>query len=244
MMLLAHAITQRYFTPINNRLYTSSNTRNQAVVQANRVNIQSQNVRNSGRSARSHIILKRSLLRVLMFKKRLRMYREIYELLCQEMLQMFSATIVMLKSTMHGIVQSQEFEILKIEELSVTICMMARIQQANTDSNEGTSYDSAFISEVQIPSTSFMNMLFSKSDHEQTYHEQPKIINSTNGDDQINSDIIFDDPNVEVNDGNIEHDKNAHDQHDNELELLARNAYKEVKKVKQHNVVLTKQLEQ
>ncbi|GKB82796.1 hypothetical protein Tco_0949691 [Tanacetum coccineum] len=88
-----------------------------------------------------------------------------------------------------------------------------------------------------------MNPLFSNSDHEQTYHEQSKIINSTNGDDQINSNIIFDDPNVEVNDESIEHDKNAHDQHDNELELLVRSAYKEAekqnilpKKVKQQNV--------
>ncbi|GJR24607.1 integrase, catalytic region, zinc finger, CCHC-type containing protein [Tanacetum coccineum] len=104
-------------------------------------------------------------------------------------------------------------------------------------------YDYAFISEVQTPSISFMNMLFSKSDHEKMYHEQPKIINSINGDDQINRDIIFDNPNIEVNDGIVEHDQNAHDQHDNALELLARNAYKEAEKVKQQNVVLTKQLE-
>nr|GEV17847.1 integrase, catalytic region, zinc finger, CCHC-type, peptidase aspartic, catalytic [Tanacetum cinerariifolium] len=44
------------------------------------------------------------------------------------------------------------------------------------------------------------------------------------------SDIIFDDPNVAISDGNVEHNKNAHDQHDNELELLARNAYKEAEK--------------
>ncbi|GJV51663.1 hypothetical protein Tco_1447404 [Tanacetum coccineum] len=139
----------------------------------------------------------------------------------------------------------------EIEELSVNICMMARIQQANTDSDEGPSYDSAFISEVQTPSTSFMNPLFFNSNHEQTYHEQPKIINSPTSDDQINSDIIFDDPYVEVNDESVEHDKNTHDSHDNELDQLARNAYKEVekqhilvKKVKQKNVELTKQLEQ
>ncbi|GKE26824.1 hypothetical protein Tco_1442208 [Tanacetum coccineum] len=115
----------------------------------------------------------------------------------------------------------------EIEELSVKICRIARIQQATTDSDEGPSFDSAFINEVQTPSTSFMNPLFSNSDHEQTYHEQSEIVNSTN-DDQINSDIIFDDQNVEINDGNVAHDKNAPDQHDNELELLARNVYKEV----------------
>ncbi|GJR09730.1 hypothetical protein Tco_0792382 [Tanacetum coccineum] len=52
MMLLARAITQRYSTPTNNRLRTSSNTRNQAVVQADRVNIQIRNVSNGGRFAR------------------------------------------------------------------------------------------------------------------------------------------------------------------------------------------------
>ncbi|GJT70249.1 hypothetical protein Tco_1029535 [Tanacetum coccineum] len=96
-----------------------------------------------------------------------------------------------------------------------------------------------------------MNPLFSNSNHEQTYHEQPKIINFTTGDDQIISEIIFDDPNIEVNDGSVEHDKNAHDSYDNELEQLARNVYKEAekqyilaKKDKQQNVELTKQLEQ
>ncbi|GJZ74393.1 integrase, catalytic region, zinc finger, CCHC-type containing protein [Tanacetum coccineum] len=52
MMLLARAITQHYSTPTNNRLCSSSNTRNQVVVQANRVNIQSRNVGNDGKIAR------------------------------------------------------------------------------------------------------------------------------------------------------------------------------------------------
>ncbi|GJV31320.1 hypothetical protein Tco_1391720 [Tanacetum coccineum] len=52
MMLLARAITQWYFTPTNNRLHTSSNTRDQAVVQADRVDIQSRNVGNGGRNVR------------------------------------------------------------------------------------------------------------------------------------------------------------------------------------------------
>ncbi|GKE13097.1 hypothetical protein Tco_1416648 [Tanacetum coccineum] len=36
----------------------------------------------------------------------------------------------------------------EIEELSANICMMARIQKATTDSDEGLSYYSAFISEL------------------------------------------------------------------------------------------------
>ncbi|GJT93433.1 hypothetical protein Tco_1082278 [Tanacetum coccineum] len=39
IMLLARAITQKFSTPTNNRLYTSSNIRNQAVVQDGRVDI-------------------------------------------------------------------------------------------------------------------------------------------------------------------------------------------------------------
>nr|GEW72001.1 hypothetical protein [Tanacetum cinerariifolium] len=44
MMLLARAITQRYSTPTNNSLRTSSNARNQAVIQDRRVDIQRNNV--------------------------------------------------------------------------------------------------------------------------------------------------------------------------------------------------------
>ncbi|GJY91417.1 integrase, catalytic region, zinc finger, CCHC-type containing protein, partial [Tanacetum coccineum] len=53
MMLLARAITQRYFTPINNHLRTSSNTINQAIVQADHVDIQSKNVKNGRRIPRT-----------------------------------------------------------------------------------------------------------------------------------------------------------------------------------------------
>ncbi|GKE54007.1 hypothetical protein Tco_1489163 [Tanacetum coccineum] len=43
MMLLARTITQKFFIPINNRLRTSSNTRNQVVIQDGRVDIQTKN---------------------------------------------------------------------------------------------------------------------------------------------------------------------------------------------------------
>ncbi|GJU43769.1 hypothetical protein Tco_1201035 [Tanacetum coccineum] len=145
MILLAHETTHRYSIPTNNRLQSSSNTRNQAAVQADKVNIQSRN----------------------------------------EMLQTFSATIAVQEVTMLGIIQSKEFRILKTEEFSADICMIAKIQPTNIDSDEGPSYDSAFISEVKTPSTSFINPLFSNSNQEQTYHEQPKIINSTTDRDKI-----------------------------------------------------------
>ncbi|GJT63170.1 hypothetical protein Tco_1006703 [Tanacetum coccineum] len=43
MMLLARAISQKFFKPTNNRLRISSNTRNQVVVQDGRVDIQTKN---------------------------------------------------------------------------------------------------------------------------------------------------------------------------------------------------------
>ncbi|GJZ74477.1 retrovirus-related pol polyprotein from transposon TNT 1-94 [Tanacetum coccineum] len=52
MILLACAITQRFSNPTNNHLRTSSNTRNQAIVQGDRVNIQRKNSWNDGRNIR------------------------------------------------------------------------------------------------------------------------------------------------------------------------------------------------
>ncbi|GJR28345.1 integrase, catalytic region, zinc finger, CCHC-type containing protein [Tanacetum coccineum] len=116
----------------------------------------------------------------------------------------------------------------EIEELSANICLMARIQPADNTSDAGPSYDSAFISEVQSLSNT-------------------KIINSTVGDDQIDSDIIFDLPNMNVNSGIIE--KDTHVPNLCALEQLARNAYQEAEKqqifaqkVQKQNTTLTSQL--
>ncbi|GJU35015.1 hypothetical protein Tco_1183369 [Tanacetum coccineum] len=101
---------------------------------------------------------------------------------------------------------------------------------------------------VQKPSTSYENPLFAKDNQEQKYLKQPKIINNTLSDDQIDSNIIFDEPNIDVNSGSVEYDNNV--QASYELEQLARNAYKEAEKqqinankVKQQNNVLTQQLD-
>ncbi|GJZ16667.1 hypothetical protein Tco_0552790 [Tanacetum coccineum] len=45
----------------------------------------------------------------------------------------------------------------EIEELSANICLMSRIQPTNIDYDAGPSYNSAFLSEVQTPSTSYVN---------------------------------------------------------------------------------------
>nr|GEU38562.1 hypothetical protein [Tanacetum cinerariifolium] len=237
MMLLARTITQCYSTLTDNQLRSSSNIRNQAVMQVDRVNIQSRYCYNCIK--KGHYAHNCPNPRVQDSKY-------------------FMEQMLLAKKDEAGVIISNEqndfllvdiVQMEELEELSANICMMARIKPAHIDSDEGLSYDSAFISEVQTPSTSYMNLLFTNNDHEQAHLEQPKIINSTIGDDQINGDIIFDNLNVKVNNGSVDHDNHAHDSY--ELEQLARNAYKEAEKqhiiatkVKQQNVVLTKQLEQ
>ncbi|GJX53421.1 hypothetical protein Tco_0281790 [Tanacetum coccineum] len=108
----------------------------------------------------------------------------------------------------------------EIEELIANICLMDRIQLADNTSDAGPSYDSAFISEVQS--------LSNNENEEQMYPTHTKIINNTISDDQIDSDIIFDSPNGNVNSGSIEKDTHVPDLC--VLEQLARNAYQEAEK--------------
>ncbi|GJX83457.1 retrovirus-related pol polyprotein from transposon TNT 1-94 [Tanacetum coccineum] len=108
----------------------------------------------------------------------------------------------------------------EIEELSANICLMARIQPTHTTSNDGPSYDFAFVSEVQSSSINH--------NQEQMYPTHTKIINSIIGDDQIDNNIIFDEPNGNVNSESVEDDTHVPDLY--ELEKLARNAYQEAEK--------------
>nr|GEV18640.1 hypothetical protein [Tanacetum cinerariifolium] len=108
----------------------------------------------------------------------------------------------------------------EIEDLSANICLMARIQPTNHSSDVGLSYDSAFVSEVQSLSIN--------ENEEQMYPTHTKIINSIIGDDQIDSNIIFDTPNRNVNSGSVKKDTHVPDLC--ALEKLARNAYREAEK--------------
>ncbi|GKC48642.1 hypothetical protein Tco_1071387, partial [Tanacetum coccineum] len=116
----------------------------------------------------------------------------------------------------------------EIKELSANICLIARIQPTNINYDAGPSYDSTCLSKVQNTSTSFVTLLFAKDNHEQKYLNQPKIINNTIGDDQIDSNIIFDEPNVDVNSDSVANDNNVKASY--ALEQLALNAYKDAEK--------------
>ncbi|GJS32690.1 hypothetical protein Tco_0531072 [Tanacetum coccineum] len=79
------------------------------------------------------------------------------------------------------------------------------------------------------------------SDHEQRHHEKLETIIHTSADDQIDSDIIFDDPYVDNNSGHAEHDINAHDQSLYDFESLINNVQVDAKKQHKMNIELKKQ---
>ncbi|GJX94688.1 hypothetical protein Tco_0349274 [Tanacetum coccineum] len=83
-----------------------------------------------------------------------------------------------------------------LEELTVAVIMMARIQSADDNAASEPSYDAKAASEVNA----------SARVHEQVNRVQHKTIIHTSDNDQIDSNSIFDDPCVENNGGTSEHD--------------------------------------
>ncbi|GJW04641.1 hypothetical protein Tco_1563497 [Tanacetum coccineum] len=235
MLLLARAITQNFSNPTNNRLRTSSNTRNKAIIQGDRVNIQSRNPGNI-EEILDELIGKGHFARNYPNPR----VRDLKYFMEQMLLANKDEAGVLLTDEQNDFLFVDASRMEEIKELSANICLMARIQPANNTSDDGPSYDSAFISEVQSSSIN--------ENKEQMYPIHTKIINSTIGDDQIDSNIIFDEPNGNVNSGSVEKDTHVPDLY--ALEQLARNAYKEAKKqqlfaqkVQQQNTTLTSQLE-
>ncbi|GJR01966.1 hypothetical protein Tco_0524950 [Tanacetum coccineum] len=237
MLLLARAITQKISNPTNNRLRTSSNTRNQAIIQRDRVNIQSRNFSNTRRNTRRAYVqeevvegsnaqnetenVQRTLRTSSSGNTSTCSGKGHYARNCPKprvwdskyfMEQMLLATQdevgVILTDEKNDFLFADALRMEEIEELSANICLMAIIQPASNTYDAGPSYDSAFISEVQSSS-----------------------INKNK--EQI---------------GSVKKDTHVPDLY--ALEQLARNAYLEAEKqqlfaqkVQQQNTTLTNQLE-
>ncbi|GJU06421.1 hypothetical protein Tco_1122851 [Tanacetum coccineum] len=129
MLLLAHANTQNFSNPTNNRLRTSSNTRNQAIVQGDKINIQSRNFVHYARNCT---------------KPRVQDSKYFME---QILLAKHDEAGVILTDEQNDLLFVDASRIKEIEELSANICLMAIMQPANTNSAAGPIYDSTFVSE-------------------------------------------------------------------------------------------------
>ncbi|GJU27634.1 copia protein [Tanacetum coccineum] len=135
MFLLAKAITQNFSNLTNNRLCASSNTRNQAIIQGDRVNIQSRNSGNTGRNGRRAYVQEEVV-------KGMNAPKETGN----------DEAGVILTDEQNVFLFADASRMEEIKELSANICLMARIQPADHTSDNGPSYESAFISEVQSSS--------------------------------------------------------------------------------------------
>nr|GEZ06417.1 hypothetical protein [Tanacetum cinerariifolium] len=217
MMLLARAITQKFSTPTNNHLYTSSNTRNQTVVQDGRVNIQTKKAGYGGNGHYAHDCQKPRVHDAKYFGE-------------QMLLAMRDEARSNLKDEENDFMLDNSYGEETMEELIVAVMLMARIQPTNGNAKTVPSYDAKAVSEVNA----------SSKVHEQVNHVKYKTIIQTSDDGQIDSNIIFDDPYMEYNSGTSKHDSNAHDEY-HEIQILAYNVQREAKNQKRLNNELKKQ---
>nr|GEX16284.1 Gag-Pol polyprotein [Tanacetum cinerariifolium] len=251
MLLLSQAITQNFSNLTNNRLRTSSNTRNYAVIQGDQVNIHSRNSGNAGRNNRRAYVQEEvieganetaNVQRTLQNSSSgntltVQCYncsgKRNYARNCPKPRvwdsKYFMEQMLLAKQDVAGVILTDEqndflfadaSKMEEIKDLSANICLIAKIQPTNHSSDVGPSYDYAFISEVQSSSIN--------ENEKKMYQTHTIIINSTIVDDQIDSNIIFDTPNGNVNSGSVEKDTHFPDLC--ALEQLARNAYQEVEK--------------
>ncbi|GJR39367.1 hypothetical protein Tco_1215051 [Tanacetum coccineum] len=235
MMLLTRAITQKFFTPTNNRLRTSSNTRNQVVIHDGRVDIQTKNVgygrygnKNAGKQNRNQaanagngkVQQVDETNQIVERVPRTRQNRDMENIQIHDAKYFMEQMLLAMKDEAGGTLNDEENDFMldnaygdeTLEELTVAVIMMARIQPAYDNAETEPKYDVEAVSEVNASHINIISSMISKGVHEHTNHEKLKTVINTSDDDQMDCNIIFDDPYVENNGGTVEHDSNAHDQ--------------------------------
>ncbi|GJS68856.1 retrovirus-related pol polyprotein from transposon TNT 1-94 [Tanacetum coccineum] len=262
MMLLARAISQKFSTLTNNRLRVSSNTRNQAVVQDGRVDIQTKNAsyggnanKNVGRNRTqgfnagdesNQIIQRVPRTETTPSKANVQCYncnekghyaRECQKPKVRDSKFFREQMLLAMKDEARSNLSNEENDFMldtsngqELEELMAAVMLMARLQPADENVETVPSYDAKAVSQVHA----------SSKVHEQVSHGKRKTIIQTMDDDQIDSNIIFDDPFVENNGGMSEHDTTAHDEY-RKIQMLAYNVQREAENQKRLNNELIKQ---
>nr|GEZ33020.1 hypothetical protein [Tanacetum cinerariifolium] len=107
-----------------------------------------------------------------------------------------------------------------LKELTAVVIMMARIQPADDNRVQNPNYDGKDVNKVNAS-----HKMISKWVFEHKKHGKRKTIINISDDDQIDSNIIFDDHYVE-NGGSNKHDSTAYDQY-HDVKILAYNALRE-----------------
>ncbi|GJY69984.1 putative LRR receptor-like protein kinase [Tanacetum coccineum] len=213
MMLLARAVTQKFSTPTNNHLRSSSNTRNQVVVQDSQVDIQTKNAGYGKANVQCYNCNEKCHYARECQKPKVRDAKYFRE---QMLLAMKDEAGSNLTNKENDFMLDNSYGEDTLEELIAAVMLMARLQLADDNIKNVPSYDAKAVSEVND----------SSKVHEQVSHVKRKTIIQTTDDDQIDSNIIFDDPFVENNGGTPGHDSNVHDEY-HDIKMLAYNVQKE-----------------
>ncbi|GJX90945.1 putative ribonuclease H-like domain-containing protein [Tanacetum coccineum] len=218
---VTHPSSVKFFTPTNNRLHTSSNTRNQAVIQDGRVDIQTKNAgygRNGKANAQCYNCNEKGHYAHDCQKPRVRDAKYFRE---QMLLAMKDEAGSNLNAGENDFMLDNSFGDETLEELTVVVIMMVGIQPADDNAVTEPTYDAKAISKVNT----------SHKAHEQVNHLKRKTSIHTSNNDQIDSNIIFDDTYVENNGGTSEHDSTDHDEYHN-IQILAYNVQREAENQK------------
>nr|GEY77249.1 hypothetical protein [Tanacetum cinerariifolium] len=247
----ARAITHKFSTSANNRLCTSSNTKNQAVIQDGIVDIQTKNVgyggndnRNAGRQNKNQAFNAENGLtqtdesnQIVQRVPRTELNPGKANVRCYNCNEKGHYARDCQKPRVRDVKYSREQIDETLEELIVAVIMMTRIQPAYDNAVTEPNYDAKAVSEVTAS-----HKMIPKGVHEHKNHEKRKTVVTTSDDDQIDSNIIFDDSYVENNSGSAEHDSNAHDEYP-DVKILEYNVQREDENLKRLNNELKKQKE-
>nr|GEU46073.1 hypothetical protein [Tanacetum cinerariifolium] len=251
MLLLARAITKNFSNPTYNCLRTSSNTKNQVVIQGDHVNIQSMNSGNAGRNNRRAYVqeevvegsnetgnVQRTIWNSSLGNTSTVQYynysrKEHYARKCPKLIvwdsKYFMEQMLLAK-------QDESVVILTDGQNDFLFADASRMEEI-----KDLSANICLMARIQPTNHSFDvgpsydNAFVSKvqsssinKNEEQMYPTHTNIINNTIGDDQIDIIIIFDTPNGNLNSGSVKKDTYVPNLY--ALEQLARNAYQEAEK--------------
>ncbi|GKD42381.1 integrase, catalytic region, zinc finger, CCHC-type containing protein [Tanacetum coccineum] len=181
MMLLVRAITQRYSTPTNNRLRTSSKTMNQAVIQDGKPNVQCYNYNAKGHYA--HDCPQPKVCDTKYFREHM-------------LLAMKDEAGENLNEEENDFMLNNHYGDDSLKELNAALIMMEHIQLVENKADAEPTYDADALGEVNASHIHLKSRMHSKSVHKHTNHVKLKNAINTSDDDQIDSSIIFDDPYV------------------------------------------------